>query len=78
MDFPLMNDNKARRKQSQIRAEQNHETHRIHHKIVANFATNPEFAEKLKRYKESGKLTPLLHEALKNAPPNPDDYIVKP
>lgn len=71
-----MPNNKTVRSESQIKAEQKHETHRIHHKVIGNFATNPEFAEKLKRYKESNKLTHLLREAIKNAPANPDDYHI--
>jgi mannitol/fructose-specific phosphotransferase system IIA component (Ntr-type) len=65
---------KTPRAKSQLAAERKHESHRISHKIVANFVTNPEFAEKLKRYKDAKKLTHLLHQALNAAPENPDDY----
>lgn len=69
------NDDKPQRKESQIKAEKLHETHRVNHKIAANRKSTPLYAEKMQKYKESGKLTALIHEALLNAPENPDDYI---
>lgn len=70
-----MTEKKKIRRESQINAEQTHESHRINHKLAANKKTNPIYAEKFQRYKESGKLTALLHEAILNAPENPDDFI---
>lgn len=68
---------KTQRKDSQIKAEKIHETHRVSHKIAANKKTTPFYAEKMEKYKNSGKLTALIHEAILNAPDNPDNYTPK-
>lgn len=77
MSEPNTPHNKTERRDSQIKAEKLHETHRVNHKIAANKKSTPLYAEKMQKYKESGKLTALLHEAILNAPENPDDYIPK-
>jgi len=67
--------NTRSRTEAQIRAEEKSEQHRIHKKFSANFKSDPIYAEKFKRYKDSGTLTQVFVDALKNAPDNPNDYI---